>query len=244
MIVGAVLVAVTWWLLPEYGADWERTAAELLNGPALAAGVVWPVMQLGTVAGATLVGMAVGAVRRSWSPPLIAFGAAWASVALADQVKAAAGRGRPEQLDVLVVVHDHATGAGYPSSHTAVATALVVAFLPRLRPRAAAALVVAAAGVGLARIIVGVHLPLDVLGGAAVGLLVGGTLNLVVGVPRAPAPALAPAASIPITPPARGHRPGGARRSLRAFWRRRPDRSRRPGARLRPRAWRDGPDRR
>jgi glycosyltransferase 2 family protein len=37
--------------------------------------------------------------------------------------------------------------------------------------------------VGVARIHVGAHLPLDVLGGAALGSLMGWTWNLAVGVP-------------------------------------------------------------
>jgi len=40
-----------------------------------------------------------------------------------------------------------------------------------------------AATVGLARIAVGAHFPLDVVGGAALGLLLGYLWNLVVGVP-------------------------------------------------------------
>jgi membrane-associated phospholipid phosphatase len=39
------------------------------------------------------------------------------------------------------------------------------------------------AAVGLARIYLGAHNPLDVVGGAAVGLVLGGLLNLAFGVP-------------------------------------------------------------
>jgi membrane-associated phospholipid phosphatase len=59
----------------------------------------------------------------------------------------------------------------------------VVLLAPYVRRRWLALLVVLAALVCLARVYLGAHAPLDVVGGAAVGVAVAGLLNLVVGVP-------------------------------------------------------------
>lgn len=60
----------------------------------------------------------------------------------------------------------------FPSGHTATAFAFAgVVSLVVARPAVTAALILAATAVGLSRIVVGVHWPQDVLGGAAVGWL-------------------------------------------------------------------------
>ena len=43
----------------------------------------------------------------------------------------------------------------------------------------------------LARIYLGAHNPLDVIGGVGLGIAIGGLINLVVGVPRSPSDASA-----------------------------------------------------
>jgi len=68
-----------------------------------------------------------------------------------------------------------------PSSHTAVTVAVVIALVPFLaRPLAAAAIGYAVL-VGWSRVYLGVHYPLDVLGGAGIGLAVGGVILLALG---------------------------------------------------------------
>ena len=67
----------------------------------------------------------------------------------------------------LLLVH-HAADNSFPSDHTAVAFAVAVAVLAFHR-RLGLLLVAVAAGVGLDRVLVGVHYPVDVLAGALVG---------------------------------------------------------------------------
>lgn len=60
----------------------------------------------------------------------------------------------------------------FPSGHTSVAFACATV-LTAIAPGLAAPLFVLAAAIGFSRLYVGVHYPLDVVGGAALGVLVG-----------------------------------------------------------------------
>src|SRR5262249_55513672 len=61
----------------------------------------------------------------------------------------------------------------FPSGHTTIAFAAATV-LTYYRPRWAPAFFLLAVAIGYSRVYVGVHYPLDVLGGALLGLLVGG----------------------------------------------------------------------
>ena len=114
------------------------------------------------------------------------FGAAFAAGLLAyvldNIVKLIVDRGRPPAYLSDVLVHGYPTdphGTGYPSSHTAVAVAVVIAAWPWLDRRWRAASAVAVLMIGLNRMYVGAHFPLDILGGAAVGLVAAGIVLVV-----------------------------------------------------------------
>ena len=92
-------------------------------------------------------------------------------------VKEIVDRGRPPAYLTDVLVHGYPTdprGSGYPSSHTAVAVAVVVGAWPWLNGPGESVGVVAATLIGLNRMYVGAHFPLDIVGGVAVGLIAGG----------------------------------------------------------------------
>ena len=89
-------------------------------------------------------------------------------------VKRIVERGRPlSYLPDINVRDGDGTGLGYVSGHSAVAAAtatMVVGVVPRrYRP----VLVVPVGLVGVARVVFGVHLPADVVGGWSFGVLVG-----------------------------------------------------------------------
>jgi undecaprenyl-diphosphatase len=86
---------------------------------------------------------------------------------LASLLKAAIGAKRPAEPDALITIpHSHS----FPSGHTATAFAAATV-LSALLPRGAAGFFVLAAAIGYSRIYVGVHWPLDVVGGAVVGVV-------------------------------------------------------------------------
>lgn len=143
-------------------------AANDLPGPVVDALEV--VMQLGSRAAIPLVAIvaAVLADRRRFRVALAVVLAGLAAWLAASAGKEVVARPRPSALGAEVELRDHGSGPGFPSSHVSVAAgALVAAALALRRPAAAAAGV--AATVGLGRMAVGVHLPLDVVGGLGLG---------------------------------------------------------------------------
>ncbi len=145
--------------------------------------VVWTVMQLGNflaVPAVALVAMAAG----RWRLGIGMLVGGVVTYYLAKVVKQIVERGRP--ASVLDDVHIRGTaslGRGYVSGHAAVVTLLVVLAWPYLGRRGRIAAVALALFVCLARVYVGAHLPLDIGGGAALGLAVAGAVRLLLGRP-------------------------------------------------------------
>jgi undecaprenyl-diphosphatase len=151
----------------------EQRAFRVLNGlPDRLFRPAWTVMQLGALGAApATAGAALLAGNRSLATRLATGGTvAWG---LAKVVKRVVRRGRPNVLLTGVRCRgQEASGLGYLSGHAAVATALAAAAYPYLGGRGRRVALALASLVGASRIYVGAHLPLDVAGGAALGLLV------------------------------------------------------------------------
>lgn len=132
----------------------------------------WLVMQAGNVVAAPVAGaLALRAGRPRLAARLVLSG--FATWALAKVFKRVYRRPRPAGLvDDVHCRGPEPSGLGYVSGHAGVATGIVVALLPELGPRGRAAVAVLAPTVGLCRMYVGAHLPLDVVGGAALGVAV------------------------------------------------------------------------
>lgn len=81
------------------------------------------------------------------------------------------GRARPQELLPNIITLDYFQGPGFPSGHVALATALALTighYLPRKYWWVPALWII---GVGLSRMYLGVHAPLDIVGGFALGWL-------------------------------------------------------------------------
>jgi membrane-associated phospholipid phosphatase len=138
----------------------------------------WAVMQLGALGAAPAAsGAAWLAGDHELAGRLLAGGtSAWA---LSKVVKRLVQRPRPAaMLPGTRRRGRDATGLGYLSGHAGVAVALGGAVLPRLGPGGRILTLAAVPVVGLTRIYVGAHLPLDVAGGAALGLVIDAALTL------------------------------------------------------------------
>jgi membrane-associated phospholipid phosphatase len=193
---GIGLLALSWLLLADRTdrvPGWEADVFTAVNGLSGALEwPLWPIMQLGTVPMCAVGGLLVYWLTRRRRPALAAATAVLLGWVLARVVKEAIQRGRPGALldDVNLRTDGFFSGFGYVSGHTTVAFALatvLTAVLPgrwRFVPFPVAALV------GLSRIYFGAHLPLDVLGGAGLGILCGLVASLAFGTihPGRPAP--------------------------------------------------------
>jgi membrane-associated phospholipid phosphatase len=99
-------------------------------------------------------------------------------------VKGLVQRERPGSTIAGAVLRDvPSAGVAYPSGHAVITAGIVVLLAPYVRRRWLAVLVALALLNSVARVFLGAHAPLDVVGGAAVGAAIGAALNLVVGVP-------------------------------------------------------------
>jgi membrane-associated phospholipid phosphatase len=149
--------------------------------------VVWPFMQLGNFLVIPAAALAAAIFRR-WRLAIgLTIGGTVAYLVAGDVVRRLIVRGRPPALlDHVHVRGSLARGLGFVSGHVAVATTLAVIAWPYLGRRGRWIVAVVPALVGLARVYVGAHMPLDVLGGAGLGLTVGSAVCLALGRPRGP----------------------------------------------------------
>ncbi len=101
---------------------------------------------------------------------------------MCELLKQSIGRPRPEAILGSINLRDSiVVGNGFPSGHTAVATALAFVLWPLLPSRWRWLAPVLVMLVGLSRVYLGVHAPLDIVGGIAVGVLVVSASKLITG---------------------------------------------------------------
>lgn len=162
----------------------ERLSFEVLNEyPVVPFAVIWPIMQLGNILVVPVTAL-IAAVLRRWRLAAGILVGGLGVYLLAKGVKNVVIRGRPEDLLSGVDIRGEAArGSGFVSGHAAVITLVVVLAWPYLGRRGRIAAGILAGIVVLSRVYVGAHLPLDVVGGAALGLAVAGAVALVLGRP-------------------------------------------------------------
>jgi undecaprenyl-diphosphatase len=130
-------------------------------------------MQLGNLAGPLLVGAVLRAAGQRRLATRAAVVGAFTWVA-AKAVKPAARRGRPAvSFPATRVLGQEQAGLGYPSGHSAVSAATASVVVPHLPRRWRPLAWTVALAVGPMRAYVGAHLPLDVVGGVALGVAIG-----------------------------------------------------------------------
>ena len=141
----------------------------------------WVVMQAGNVNAAPVAGaVALCAGRRRLAARLTLTGVlTWT---LAKVLKRLYHRPRPAGLvDGVRFRGPEASGLGFVSGHAGIVAGIAVAVVPQVRGPARLAAVVAVPVVGLCRMYVGAHLPLDVVGGVALGVAVDAAVSRLVG---------------------------------------------------------------
>ena len=148
--------------------------------------VIWLPMQSGSLAAVPVAGLAMLAARGRRAAVTIAT-AGLAAYVLAKAAKPLSGRPRPARLLADVRVRGaEQTGGGLPSGHAAVSAAMAVAAFPELGSGGRLAAVSLALAAPIGRMYVGAHLPLDVVGGSALGLAVGSLTRRLIRPERSP----------------------------------------------------------
>jgi len=175
LTVSTALVVVT--LLPVLGGGITAAEASVFRSineaPEVPYALAWGLMQVGNV-GATVAAAGVAWVRRRRELAAALAVGGFATWVLAKVLKGFVERGRPAAvLDDVVLRHASTTGRGWVSGHAAVAAALLTIAWPVLSRRWRIGLVAVIAPMYVVRVYVGEHLPLDMVGGAAFGVLCG-----------------------------------------------------------------------
>jgi undecaprenyl-diphosphatase len=133
------------------------------------------VMVLGTFWAIPAVTVALALAHQRGAAASVALGGvmAWVGARL---VKAVVERERPAALlDGVDVRQSGVTGYGFVSGHATTSFAIASALVPWLPPRWRWVPLALAVAISLGRLYVGVHLPLDVIGGAGLGIACGST---------------------------------------------------------------------
>ena len=184
VVLGVALVVL---MVASLAAGFEPTSAEVgifraVNElPDELNSLVWPFMQYGTFI--TIPALAVVALAFRRFRLALAILLAGAGVyLLALLIKQLVERGRPGALLAGVPERESfAEGSlGFPSGHAAVAAALTAIVAAHLSTRWLIVALALGSVVILGRLYVGAHLPLDVVGGAALGVVAGTAVDLVV----------------------------------------------------------------
>ncbi|MGH2755805.1 MAG: phosphatase PAP2 family protein [Actinomycetota bacterium] len=186
IVATAVLILASLPVRPNRVSNAEEDIFESING--LPGGLLdlfmSTVMQAGNLVVVPVVTFVALALRRvRFALDLFVAGiSAWL---LARIIKEVMERGRPADLLADVTLRGEATsGLGFVSGHTAVAFALATIANSYLGRTGRIVVWTVATLVGFARMYVGAHLPLDVLGGAALGWAVGSLVHALLGTNR------------------------------------------------------------
>ena len=141
------------------------------------------VMQLGALAAVPVIAVAVALAGRYRLAGVVALagGSAWGAAKLAQFI---VDEEAPQLRLSKVVLHGGAApGLAFPASHVAVAAALSVAAAPYLGRAGRRLVWLVTALIAVARVYVGVHMPIDVLGGLGLGIAAGSLTLLALGAP-------------------------------------------------------------
>ena len=167
-------------------SDVEEAVFDAVNGlPGALYPVLWPFQQLGILVVGPIVAI-IALLTRHFRLALAALLATVLKLVLERAVKAAVTRERPATSigpDVELRGDVPVAGESFVSGHAVLVVALAMLVAPYLHGRWRFVPWIVVALVLVARVYVGAHNPLDVVCGAALGLAIGGALNLIVGVP-------------------------------------------------------------
>ena len=185
ILAALVVLALSVWATVDPPAAWEIEVFRVINDlPRGIQWALWPAQQAGMALAIPAGAVVLWFLVRHRRPPItlvaggMVFG--WGAAKL---IKAIVERGRPAALldNVNFGFEGPAGGLGFPSGHTVVAFTLAVVFSPYVPRWLRWGIYAFAAVVCVSRLFMGAHMPLDVVGGAAFGVIIGSAVNLTSG---------------------------------------------------------------
>jgi undecaprenyl-diphosphatase len=164
----------------------ERAVFEAVNGlPDFLRWPMWILQLMGLIGLPALLALVALAFRRYRLTLALLLAIPLKLFAAEAMIKAIVHRNRPgrtEDHPILRGVPE--AGASFPSGHAIVAFAIAALLTPYLSRRWIPVVWLLAIGNSVARVYLGAHNPLDVVCGAGAGLVLGGVLTFVIGVPH------------------------------------------------------------
>lgn len=181
----AVSAVSAWAVAPGTVGDLERRAFAVVNGwPDALRPPLWLFQTLGVLGMPLLVAAGALALRRWRLAVALCLLVPLKLLVEREVLKALVQRERPGTTIPGALLRDvPSAGLSFPSGHAVIAFGIVVLLAPYLRRRWVIVVVALAVLNSVARVYLGGHAPLDVIGGAAAGAALGALLNLLVGVP-------------------------------------------------------------
>jgi undecaprenyl-diphosphatase len=166
---------------------WEESVFHAINDlPGALYPVLWPFQQIGAVLVGPVLAL-VAAILRRFRLAVALLAATVLKLLLERAVKEMVVRERPGTsigADVELRGDVHVAGPSFVSGHAVMVAAIACLVTPYLPRRWRPVPWVLVGLVMVARVYVGAHNPLDVVCGAALGIVIGSALNLVVAVPH------------------------------------------------------------
>jgi undecaprenyl-diphosphatase len=202
IVVGLTVLAVGMLIVRDGSvSDPEEAVFDVVNGlPDALEPVLWPFQQLGALFVGPFVAI-VALILRRYRLAAAAILATVGKLVLERVVKALVSRERPGTsigADANLRGDVSASGESFVSGHAVLVTALAGVVTPYLPGRWKAVPWVLVGLVMLGRVYAGAHNPLDVICGAALGLVIAGAINLVLRPPAGQSSrTTSPAATVP-----------------------------------------------